>query len=58
MLNMLIAIMGDSYTKVSQKREISATKTKLSLVSQKPLNLSSIDSKKRNYSYLFVVTPT
>ena len=39
MLNMLIAIMGDTYGNVSQKKEISATRTKLQLVSEKPINL-------------------
>ena len=45
MLNMLIAIMGDTYNYVSAKRETSATKTKLNLVSEKPITLTNFGWK-------------
>ena len=40
MLNMLIAIMGNTFDNVILKKEILATKTKLKLVSERPINLS------------------
>ena len=33
MLNMLIAIMGDTFDKVTEDKHVNATKTKLSLMS-------------------------
>ena len=40
MLNMLIAIMGNTFDNVILKKEILATKTKLKLVSERPINIS------------------
>jgi len=55
MLNMLIAIMGDTYEKVIENKELNATKTKLELVSELSNNIR--DSEEDNNDFLFVVTP-
>lgn len=58
MLNMLIAIMGDSYGRVMENAEINSTKTKLELMN----DISSLIKKKDDAVperdvFLYVVTP-
>mmetsp|Transcript_27105 Transcript_27105/g.31818 ORF Transcript_27105/g.31818 Transcript_27105/m.31818 type:complete len:109 (+) Transcript_27105:1160-1486(+) len=57
MLNMLIAIMADTFSNVYQKKEVRATKTKLEFVSDKPTNLTAESQRQEQQVFLFVVTP-
>ena len=57
MLNMLIAIMSDTFTKVYEKKHIKLTKTKLEFVSDKPLNTRTEPNTQQDQVFLFVVTP-
>ena len=58
MLNMLIAIMGDTYERVMENREVNATKTKLELMSDLMSTLKQTgepgESKKH---FMFIVMP-
>ena len=61
MLNMLIAIMSDTYSKVSSKREVNSIKTKLEFISDigssmLPKKLIPTDECKKNLK-LFVIQP-
>ena len=62
MLNMLIAIMGDTFERTIQNRDLNSTKTKLELLSDLSVNIyqsesqvSEVDEKIERF--LFVVTP-
>lgn len=62
MLNMLIAIMGDSYGKVMENSEVNATKTKLELMSDIASIIQEEDEDdqadiKSKEVFLYVVTP-
>ena len=43
MLNMLIAIMGDTYERIIENREVNEVKTLLSLIGEQSTNLQVID---------------
>ena len=58
MLNMLIAIMGDTYERVMENREVNATRTKLELMSDLMSTLKQTgkpDESKKHF--LFIVMP-
>ena len=63
MLNMLIAIMGDTFERVIENRELNSTKTRLELLGDLSANIRNIDKyrghKKQNQNkrFLFLVTP-
>lgn len=62
MLNMLVAIMGDTFARIIENRDLNSTKTKLELLSDLTANIhqtSSKDSKvdEKIERFLFVVTP-
>ena len=61
-LNMLIAIMGDTFARIIENRDLNSTKTKLELLSDLSVNIyqsesqvSEVDEKIERF--LFVVTP-
>ena len=58
MLNMLIAIMGDTFGRVFEQKEINATKTKLELMSDLSTVMSSTEINDPHKVYLFVVGPS
>ena len=59
MLNMLIALMNDTYSKVSSQKEISSMKTKIKLISEKPFSLSVNNTNEVETDvFMFVVTPS
>merc|ERR1719458_472195 len=55
MLNMLIAIMGDTFGRVMEKKEVNGTKTKLDLMRDLAAVMTNDGENEGNY--LFVVTP-
>ena len=57
MLNMLIAIMGDTFGRVVESKEINATKTKLELMSDLSTVMSKTQFKNPDKVFLFVVGP-
>ena len=63
MLNMLIAIMGDTFERVIENRDLNSTKTKLELLGDLSANIRKIDKllglkrADKNDRFLFVVTP-
>ena len=63
MLNMLIAIMGDTFERVIENRDLNSTKTKLELLGDLSANIRKIDNLMghrgvdKNDRFLFVVTP-
>ena len=54
MLNMLIAIMGDTYAKIMEQAEVYATKSKLSILADFATILPKRDSVERQDTFLFV----
>ena len=57
MLNMLIAIMGDTFDKITENRAINATKSKLELLSDLSGVLKTEDKDQNEEIYLFKVEP-
>lgn len=55
MLNMLIAIMGDTFERVTENKELNSIKTKLKIVSELMYNIPLDEGDDK--SLLFVVTP-
>ena len=58
MLNMLIAIMGDTFERITENKEINATKTKLELIADLAEVLDNRMIEGRDGDYLYIVTPT
>ena len=54
MLNMLIAIMGDSFNKEVENKELNRTKTKLEMLGDFSFILNKKDKKEENLTYMFV----
>ena len=54
MLNMLIAIMGDSFNKEMENKELNRTKTKLEMLGDFSFILNKKDKKEENLTYMFV----
>ena len=57
MLNMLIAIMGDTFDKITENREINATRSKLQLMSELVALLGAEDKVQCKETFLFVIRP-
>ena len=57
MLNMIIAIMGDTFERVIENRQLNSIKTKLGLMGELSSNLKSGGEKSQRKHFLFVVTP-
>ena len=57
MFNMLIAIMGDTFDKVTEFRDINATKSKLELMSDLVAIMDATDKEENEESFLFIVKP-
>lgn len=61
MLNMLIAIMGDTFSRVYENKEVNATKTKITLMSDLAAMVADdkVDENKKEEEnvFLFVVSP-
>ena len=55
MLNMLIAIMGDTFERIIENKELNATMTKLELMSEVAANIQ--DQEEDDKYFLYVVTP-
>ena len=54
---MLIAIMGDTFDKITEFRDLNATKSKLELMSDLVAITEATDKEEDEESYLFVVKP-
>jgi len=62
MLNMLIAIMGDTFARIIENRDLNSTKTKLELLSDLAVNIYQSECQANEVGeeterFLFVVTP-
>ena len=57
MLNMLIAIMGDTYARVMDNKELYRVKTKLAITSELSSNFLNASRETDDKVFLFVVTP-
>lgn len=57
MLNMLIAIMGDTFGRVMENKQLNATRTKLDLMGDLVHNLRSSRTKTDPKIFMFAVTP-
>jgi hypothetical protein len=57
MLNMLIAIMGDTFERVIENRDVNAIKSKLDLLSDLVATMAQRDYKEDKEQFLFVVQP-
>ena len=57
MLNMLIAIMGDTYGRIMECKEINATMTKLELMADTIHDIPTTTASRDRQRFLFVVTP-
>ena len=57
MLNMLIAIMGDTFAHVMENRDLNRIKTKLKITSELASNFKDAFKSKDDKVFLFVVTP-
>ena len=56
MLNMLVAIMGDTFAQVTENKLLNSTKTKLKLLDDYTENIKSDPTEKDKHErYLFVV---
>lgn len=55
MLNMLIAIMGDTFERITENRDLNKTRTKLGLMGE--LSSTIYDSEKDNERFMFCITP-
>ena len=58
MLNMLIAIMGDSFDRVIENKEVNSTKMKLAILGDLSCVLSQQDKEKEQRTQLVVTRPT
>ena len=56
-LNMLIAIMGDTFERVIENKDINATKTKLQLTADLASILRTKSNQQEPNMFLYVVTP-
>ena len=54
---MLIAIMGDTFDKITEFRDINATKSKLELMSDLVAIMDATDKEENEESFLFIVKP-
>ena len=57
MFNMLIAIMGDTFDKVTEYRDINAIKSKLELISDLYAIIKARDAKENPAKYFFLIEP-
>ena len=57
MLNMLIAIMGDSFERVMENRDINATKMKLGFMDDMAGTVGQISSRDETDVFMFIVKP-
>ena len=57
MLNMLIAIMGDTFERVIENRDVNATKTKLDLMSDLVATLEQTSTEEEEKYFMFIVQP-
>ena len=57
MLNMLIAIMGDTFEKVIENRTVNAIKSKLGLMNDLAANMKQKDAKPEEKTFLHVIMP-
>ena len=58
MLNMLIAIMGDSFDKVIENKEVNSIKMKLAILSDLSAVLSNVDKGEHKAKHLLLVKQT
>ena len=56
MLNMLIAIMSDTFEQLIEKRELNSVKTRISVVSELSGNIDA-DDEADSKRFLYVITP-
>ena len=61
MLNMLIAIMGDTYERVMESKDINAVKTKLEIMGEQAFNMHKLDlfptkAESAPCDFMYVVT--
>ena len=54
MLNLLIAIMGDTFDRITQDRELNATQTKLELMSELYQSLGEISTEQETKNFMFI----
>ena len=54
---MLIAIMGDTFDKITEFRDINATKSKLELMSDLVAIMDATDKEENEESFLYIVKP-
>ena len=57
MLNMLIAIMGDTFGRIIEAKEVNAMKTKIELMEDLSMVINSKSKKEEDRVFLFVVQP-
>lgn len=57
MLNMLIAIMGDTFERVIENRDVNATKTKLELMSDLVSTLQQTTAEEETKYFMFIAQP-
>ena len=57
MFNMLIAIMGDTFDKITENREINAIKSKLQLMCELVALLGAEDKVESKETFLFIIRP-
>ena len=57
MLNMLIAIMGDTFGRIMEAREVSGTKTKLKLMADNDHTIPKTTKRQDNKVFFYVITP-
>ena len=55
MLNMLIAIMGDTFERVIENRDVNAVKTKLQFIGDLVATLDQTSRKEEQKQFMFVV---
>ena len=57
MLNMLIAIMGDTFEKVIENRTVNAIKSKLELMGELAANMKQRDTIPEERTFLHIIMP-
>ena len=57
MLNMLIAIMGDTFERVIENRDVNATRTKLELMSDLVSTLQQTTEEEETKYFMFIAQP-
>ena len=58
MLNMIIAIMGNTFDKVIEKKEMAAMNVKIGILSEYRHIINRVNKGKKDFSnFIFVVTP-